>query len=201
MTGRSARRSLRLALAVAGSVLAAGCASRTPTPAAASAPPPLVTEARQRLVDADGLCKQLAADPALAPLRGRLVAADPAQSWTRAMMTDPGHVDERDRALLLLLDERRAACRQAQFVASPQQTVPLLDYWRRQDAALVRLYQREITIGSYNRAMAEAQQQLSIDTTNMAADIAMRANQGATPTATTTAPQLGPASFRALPPR
>lgn len=205
MTRRPARPT-RLAAAVLVALAAAGCAARptpAPGPAAAPTPPAAVSaDARQRLVEADGLCKQLAADPMLAPLRGRLIAPEAGQAWTRQMMTDTGHVDERDRALLLLLDERRAACRRAQYVASPQQVVPLLDYWRRQDAALVRLYQREMTIGSYNRAMAEAQQQLAIETTNMAADVAMRANQGAAPPPTATAPpQLDPASFRALPPR
>ena len=48
------------------------------------------------------------------------------------------------------------------LAASPSQAVPLFDYWARQDAALVKLYDRHITIGSYNRAMADAQAQLAI---------------------------------------
>jgi hypothetical protein len=121
------------------------------------------------------------------------------------MMVDATYVDERDRALLRLLDERRARCRHALITASPSQAVPFLDYWGRQDAALVRLYDGRIPIGAYNRAMADAQQQFAIDVTNQRADSAVRANakiaepplQDAT-RRTDAAPAFTPDSFRAL---
>ncbi len=187
------------------SVILTGCGGSSrpahPPPAALSpAQQAQSAETRQRLIAAEGLCKQLAADPALTPLRGRILPPDAPVTWTREMMTDANQIDEHDRALLLILDERRAACRRAMFTASPDQAVPLLDYWQRQDSALIRLYQREITIGAYNRAMADAQAQLAIDTTNMAADSAARANQGVAPMSSgrTEAPQLPADSFRAL---
>src|SRR5260221_12949386 len=96
----------------------------------------LSAETRQRLVAADGLCKQLAGDPALAPLRGRILPPDATVTWTRAMMTDANQIDEHDRALLLILDERRAPRRRATFTARPHQAVPLLHYWLRHGPAL-----------------------------------------------------------------
>jgi hypothetical protein len=164
------------ALVVAG--LLAGCVgAATPVPPPTSSAPHAATGARQRINDALALCRQLAADPALAPLRGRLLPPDPRVPWTRAMMVDVSYVTERDRALLIALDQRRARCRQAQIAASPGQAVPLLDYWGREDAALVQLYERRIPIGSYNRAVADAQAQFSIDLANQRSDNAVRANQ------------------------
>jgi hypothetical protein len=192
------------AVVVAG--LLGGCAAPVAhAPSSAPAAQAVATDARQRLSAAEALCQQLAADPALAPLRGRLLPPEPSVPWTRAMMVDTRYVDERDRALLVLMDERRARCRQALITASPGQAVPFLDYWGRQDAALVRLYDRRIAIGAYNRAMADAQAQFAIDVTNQRADSAARANQHivepppqdparrADP-----APQYSPDSFRAL---
>jgi hypothetical protein len=159
-------------------VLAVGaCAGAPPRPAAPAQPAAQQVEARQRLAAAETLCQQLAGDPQLAPLRGRLMAPEPRQPWTREMMIDTSRVNERDRTLLVLMDEKRAYCRQALLSASPAQTVPLFDYWHRQDTALVRLFNRETTIGDYNRAMADATAQFSIDVTNMQADIAARANR------------------------
>ncbi len=151
---------------------------------------------------AEALCQQLAADPALAPLRGRLLPPDP-NVWTRAMMVDPGYVDTRDRALLRVMDDKRAHCRQALIAASPGQAVPLYDYWARQDAALVRLYDRQMPIGTYNRAMADAQAQFSIDLNPQRSDTAARANQPAADASPETvrradAPQVSLDSLRAL---
>lgn len=157
----------------------AGCASAPP---ARNARPPLTPqqiEQRQRLAAAEAQCRQIAADPQLAPLKGRLMPHDQGQQWTREMMIDQKRVTEADRALLVLMDEKRAACRQALLNASPAQTVPLLDYYQRQDQALVRVYNRQGTIGDYNRAMADAQAQLSIDLTNLQAETAARANREA----------------------
>src|SRR5437764_256928 len=107
-------RSAGSATALATALLVAGCAS--PTPRTAPPPSPAVqaaqAEVRQRLHAAEALCQQLAADPALAPLRGRLLPPDPGVPWTRAMMVDPGYVDGRDRALLGVMDDKRAHCRQ-----------------------------------------------------------------------------------------
>jgi hypothetical protein len=126
---------------------------------------------------AETLCQQLAADPQLAPLRGRLLAPDPTVPWTRAMMVDQSFVSERERALLVVMDARRAECRRAQLTASPGQAVPFLDYWQKQDAALVQLYNRQITVGIYNRTMADAQSQFAIEVSNQQTDAAVRAHQ------------------------
>jgi hypothetical protein len=126
---------------------------------------------------AEALCQQLAADPQLAPLRGRLLAPDPTVPWTRAMMIDQSYVTERERALLVVMDTRRAECRRAQIAASPGQAVPFLDYWQKQDAALVQLYNRQIPIGAYNRTMADAQTQFAIEVSDQQTDAAVRAHQ------------------------
>ncbi|MBV8168400.1 MAG: hypothetical protein JO021_16520 [Alphaproteobacteria bacterium] len=155
------------------------------------------------MASAEALCQQLAGDPVLAPLRGRLMAPSPRQPWTREMMIDTSRATERDRDLLVLMDERRAYCRQAMLAASPAQTVPLFDYWTRQDAALLKLFNRESTIGDYNRAMADATAQFSIDATNLQADVAARANNPDTSAAPSAAPRANAADmpverFRAL---
>lgn len=146
--------------------------------------PPLTQqeiEQRQKLAAAEATCRQIAADPQLQPLRGRLMPYDQGQQWTREMMIDQKRVSDADRQLLALMDEKRAPCRQALLHASPAQTVPLFDYYQRQDQALVRVYNRQTTIGEYNRAMADAQAQLSIDVTNLQAENAARANRGEPP--------------------
>jgi hypothetical protein len=189
------------------SIFVSACASNGPARAPAAAAPPPDPAARQRLVAAETLCQQLAADPQLAPLRGRLIAPEPTVPWTRAMMIDPSYVNERDRALLVVLDTRRAECRRALIGASPGQAVPFLDYWQRQDAALVRLYNREIPVGTYNRTMADAQAQFTIEVSNQQTDTAVRANQPHTDTtpSDSSAPRRSDApsalpleSFRAL---
>jgi hypothetical protein len=164
---------------VALTILVTGCAGQAPArdQAALAAPPPEPVAARQRLASAEALCQQLAGDPQLAPLRGRLLAPDPNVPWTRAMMIDPSFVSERDRALLVVLDTRRAECRRAQITASPGQAVPFLDYWQKQDAALVRLYNRQIPIGIYNRTMADAQTQFAIEVSDQQTDAAVRTHQ------------------------
>jgi hypothetical protein len=183
----------------------AGCAGGGPPPRPAPPPPPSAEDVQthQRLASAEALCQQLAADPALGPLRGRLMAPSPRQPWTREMMIDNSRANERDRDLLVLMDERRAYCRQAMLAASPAQTVPLFDYWTRQDAALVKLFNRESTVGTYNRAMADATAQFSIDVTNLQADVAARANNPDTDAAPSTTPRANAADvpvdrFRAL---
>lgn len=190
---------------VAVTLLLTGCAGQAPSRDPMIAAPPPSGAARQQLIAAETLCQQLAADPQLAPLRGRLVAAEPTTPWTRAMMIDPSYVSERDRALLVVMDTKRAECRRAQFAASPGQAVPFLDYWRKQDAALVRLYNREIPIGTYNRTMADAQTQLAIEVSDQQTDTAVRAHQpvGDAPPESAArridaAPQLPLESFRAL---
>jgi hypothetical protein len=191
---------------VAFTLLLTGCAGQAPSRDPTIAAPPPSGAARQQLIAAETLCQQLAADPQLAPLRGRLAAADPAVPWTRAMMIDPSYVSERDRALLIVMDTKRAECRRAQFAASPGQAVPFLDYWRKQDTALIRLYNREIPIGTYNRTMADAQTQFAIEVSDQQTDTAVRAHQpigdapleSATVRRTDTAPQLPLESFRAL---
>lgn len=202
------RNAAHLGAAIIAALLA-GCAAGPP---ARPVPPPpspaaqaAAADARQRLGAAEALCQQLAADPAIAALRERGLSLDSGAQWTRAMMVDTHYVDERDRALLLQMDERRARCRQARITASPDQAVPLLDYWGRQDAALIQLYNRQIPIGSYNRAMADAQAQFSIDIANQRSDNAVRANQriASPPTMdaarrTGAAEAMSPDSFRAL---
>ena len=167
------------ASAIVLSILAAGCTSHgaRDAPAPQAVAPPADDGTRGHLLAAEALCQQVAADPQLAPLRGRILPRDPKVPWTRDMMMIASYADERDRPLLLALDGKRAACRRALIEASPGQAVPFLDYWRRQDDAMVKLYNREIPIGSYNRAMAEAQGQLTIDVSNQNADRAVRANQ------------------------
>jgi hypothetical protein len=197
------RPPLRYGLIAAALLGVAGCGGTPAHPAAAPGPSPAVQ--RQRLASAEALCQQLAADPQLAPLRGRLMAPDPRQPWTREMMVNQRRASDQDRALLVVMDERRAHCRQALLAASPGQTVPLFDYWSRQDAALVRLYNGETTIGDYNRAMADATAQFSIDVTNLQADVAARANHpdaGAAPAMTPRADagELPVERFRALAP-
>lgn len=193
------------------SMFVAACASHGAAPSrapVATAPPP-DPAVRQRLVAANTLCQQLAADPQLAPLRGRLTAPEPNVPWTRAMMVDQSFVSERDRALLVVMDTKRAECRRAMIDASPGQAVPLLDYWQREDAALVRLYNREIPISAYNRAMANAQAQFTIEVSNQQSDTAARAHQPRTDTpsdSSTTRRGDSPSpvpvdSFRALGPR
>jgi len=185
--------------------LLAGCAAPSARPAhepPAPAPPVAAADARQRLAEAEAVCQQVAADPALAPLRGRVLTLDPSSSWTREMMVDRHYVDARDRALLALMDQRRARCRQALITASPDQAVPLLDYWARQDDALVQLYDGRVPIGYYNRAMADAQSQFAIDVANQRADVAVRANEHlanppSEPRPGASAP-ISPDSFRAL---
>ena len=195
-----------LAAVLAALLAIAGCAAPAPR---AAAPPPspaalaAQAETRQRLHAAEQLCQQLAADPALAPLRGRLLPPDPNGPWTRAMMVDPGYADARDRALLRVMDDKRAHCRQAMIAASPAQAVPLYDYWARQDSALLRLYDRQMPIGSYNRAMADAQAQFAIDLNTQRSDSAARANNpspDALPDARprADAPQVSLDSLRAL---
>src|SRR5580658_6127842 len=168
------RRSSRCGV-LALTILTMGCTGQTPSrdQATLAVPPPQPGAARQQLMAAEALCQQLAADPQLAPLRGRLLPADPAVPWTRAMVIDQSFVSERDRALLVVLDTKRAECRRAQFAASPGQAVPFLDYWQKQDAALVRLYNREIPVGTYNRTMADAQTQFAIEVSNQQTDTAV----------------------------
>jgi hypothetical protein len=161
-------------------LLAAGCAGRgvannaPPTP---PAPRQDDAQATQRMAAAETFCQQLAADPQLAPLRGRILPLDPKVPWTRDMMTIASYVNERERALLVVLDGKRAECRRALIEASPGQAVPFMDYWQRQDDAMVKLYNREIPISSYNRAMASAQTHFSEEVSNQQADRAARANQ------------------------
>jgi hypothetical protein len=176
---RAARRG-----AIVLAILTAGCAGRG---APATPPPPPVAAApqdgaaRQRMAAAETLCQQLAADPGLAPLRGRILPRDPKVPWTRDMMTIASFANERDRALLVVLDTKRAECRRALITASPGQAVPFMDYWRRQDDALVKLYNHEIPIGTYNQAMADAQAQFSIEVSNQRTDRAVRVNGGLSP--------------------
>src|SRR5277367_3405349 len=93
---------------IALTVLMTGCAGRTPArDQAAYVPPPQPGAARQQLMAAEALCQQLAADPQLAPLRGRLLAPDPNGAWTRPMMVDQSYVTERERALLVVMDAKR----------------------------------------------------------------------------------------------
>jgi hypothetical protein len=163
-------------------ILTAGCAGR----GAPEAPAPVATApqdgaARQRMAAAETLCQQLAADPGLAPLRGRILPRDPKVPWTRDMMTIASFVNERDRALLIMLDTKRAECRRALITASPGQAVPFMDYWRRQDDALVKLYNHEIPFGTYNQAMADAQAQFSIEVSDQRTDRAVRVNGGRSP--------------------
>jgi hypothetical protein len=194
---------------VALSILVTACGGRTPSSDQAShaAPPSQPGAARQQLLAAETLCQQLAANPQLAPLRGRLLPADPAVPWSRAMMIDQSYVSERDRALLVVMDTARAECRRALLSASPGQAVPFLDYWQKQDNALVRLYNREIPVSTYNRTMADAQTQFTIEVSNQQTDLAVRAHQpggdmsppeSATARRTDAAPQLPLESFRAL---
>jgi hypothetical protein len=202
--GRTLRCGLTAALLGCLGLSLAGCAATPARPAAPAGP--TQAEQRQRLMSAEALCQQLAADPQLAPLRGRLMAPDPRQPWTREMMINQRRASEQDRALLVVMDERRAHCRQALLAASPGQTVPLFDYWSRQDAALVRLYNGETTIGDYNRAMADATAQFSIDVTNLQADVAARANHPDASAAPATTPRANAADmpverFRALLPK
>jgi hypothetical protein len=175
--------------------LVAGCAAAPARPAAPPPPSPAAlaaeADAQQRRHAAETVCQQLAADPALAPLRGRMLPADPKEPWTRAMMIDPAFADARDRALLRVLDERRAHCRQALLAASPGQAVPFYDYWARQDAALIKLYDRQIPIGSYNRAMADAQARLAIDLNTQRSENAARANQPGLAPAPDATPRTG----------
>ncbi|MBI3514591.1 MAG: hypothetical protein HY060_11080 [Proteobacteria bacterium] len=186
-------RSAGSVIALAAALLLAGCASSAPRAAAPPPPSPAAqaaqAEARQRLHAAEQLCQQLAGDPALAPLRGRLLPPDPGVPWTRAMMVDPSYADARDRALLRIMDDKRAHCRQAMITASPAQAVPLYDYWARQDSALVKLYDRQMPIGSYNRAIADAQAQFAIDLNTQRSDTAARANN---PSADPPAPAAAP---------
>lgn len=159
------------------------------------------------MVAAESFCQQLAADPQLAPLRGRILPLDPKVPWTRDMMTIASYVNERERALLVVLDGRRAECRRAEIEASPGQAVPLMNYWQRQDDAMVKLYNREIPISSYNRAMANAQTRFSEEVSYQQTDRAVRANAPPTDGAPNDAsamragavPSLD--SFRALNPR
>jgi hypothetical protein len=207
---RGRRRRTAPAAAAIGLIagLVGGCAGAPARPAAAPPPPSPAAlaaeaESQQRRHAAEALCQQLFADPALAPLRGRLMPADPREPWTRAMMVDTAFADARDRALLRVMDERRAHCRQAMLAASPGQAVPFYDYWARQDAALVRLYDRQIQIGAYNRAMADAQAQLAIDLNTQRSENAARANQpGLAPAPEALpragAPQVSLDSLRAL---
>jgi hypothetical protein len=175
------RRAARRGAIVLAILTTAGCAGRG---APAAAPPqPVATApqdgaARQRMVAAETLCQQIAADPAFAPLRGRVLPRDPKVPWTRDMMTIASFVTERDRALLVVLDTKRAGCRRALITASPGQAVPFMEYWRRQDDALVKLYNREIPIGIYNQTMADAQTQFSVEVSNQRTDRAVRANEG-----------------------
>lgn len=188
------------------SILVTGCARPGSAPDPVIQAPASSSAARQQLIAAEALCQQLAADPQLAPLRGRVLAVDPATPWTRAMMVDQSFVNERDRALLIVMDSKRAECRRAQIAASPGQAVPFLDYWQKQDSALVRLYNREISIGTYNRTIADAQTQFAIEVSDQQTDVAVRAHQpvGDAPPGSTTArrndaaPQLPLESFRAL---
>lgn len=174
------RGASRLGAAAVAAQLIVGCAGPPPRPTPAPPSPAAqaaAADARQRLAGAEAVCQQVAADPALAPLHGRVLTLDPSSTWTRAMMIDQRYVDARDRALLVLMDERRAHCRQALITASPDQAVPLLDYWARQDKALVQLYDGRVPIGFYNRAMADAQSQFAVDVVNQRADNAVRANE------------------------
>jgi hypothetical protein len=197
---RDRRKRRRTALTLGGigviAGLVGGCAGAPARPAAAPPPPSPAalaaeTESQQRRHAAEALCQQLAADPALAPLRGRLLPADPKVPWTRPMMVDTAFADARDRALLRVMDERRAHCRQALLAASPSQAVPFYDYWARQDAALVKLYDHQIQIGSYNRAMADAQAQLAIDLNTQRSENAARANQPGLAPAPDATPRAG----------
>jgi hypothetical protein len=190
-------------------VLLAGCAGgpARPAPEPTAAPPSpanqaAAADARQRLAAAEAVCQQVAADPTFAPLHGRVLTLDPSSTWTRDMMVDRHYVDARDRALLVVMDERRARCRQALITASPDQAVPLLDYWARQDKALVQLYDGRIPIGFYNRAMADAQSQFAVDVANQRADNAVRANEHLANPPSSGAARVGapisPDSYRAL---
>src|SRR5579871_2873378 len=85
-------------------MLLAGCAGGPARPSSEPTPVPpspaaqaAAADTRQRLAAAEAVCQQVAADPTLAPLHGRVLTLDPSSAWTREMMVDPRYADARDR--------------------------------------------------------------------------------------------------------